>query len=190
MGRITLSLQKALLIFALVGSAHGKVFEEVNLSDTFKCGGKDLPLQSAALRTFTWLRIRVYVVALYSEHRFTGLKDPKLDQRPVCFELTFLRDVDNEDTDKAWEAQFKDSSEFPYPELPQHIQYLKDKYGAISGQRKHVFALLTDGVTEIWENGEKRGEIKSPEFQKNFLSIWYGKKPPTEDVKEGLIKGF
>lgn len=193
MGSFSLPLPQKIVFLCLLSLTQpvmAREFEKVKLPDTFKCGGKDLPLQAAALRTFTWLKIRVYVVALYSEHRFTGLDDPKLGTRPVCYEMTFLRDVDNEDTDKAWEAQFKDSSQFPYPELPTHIQFLKDKYGAIEGERKHVFALLPDGISEIWENGKKKGEIKSVEFQKNFLSIWYGKKPPSDAVKEGLIKGF
>jgi hypothetical protein len=192
MGSVSLSLQKKVTLLALSLLSTGvfaKDFAEIKIPDTFKCGDKELPLQSAALRTFTWLKVRVYVVALYAEHRFTGMNDPKIGDRPVCYELTFLRDVDNEDTDKAWEAQFNDSSEYPYPELPAHIQYLKDHYGAIHGSRKHVFALLK-GKSEIWENGVKRGEIEGDAFQKNFLSIWYGKKPPSDSVKEGLIKGF
>jgi hypothetical protein len=195
MDRFSLSLQKkvaALSVFFLLvsGGASARVYEDIHLPDTFKCGEKNLPLQSAALRTFTWLRVRVYVVALYAEYRLTGLGDPQLGTRPICYELTFLRDVDNEDTDKAWEAQFKDSSMFPYPDLDKDIQFLKDKYGAIEGERKHVFALLPNDVTEIWENGKKKGEIKNDRFQKNFLSIWYGKKPPTEKVREDLIRGF
>lgn len=190
MGRLSLPLSKTLTVFALLLAldSHARDFAEIKIPDTMRCGDKTLPLQSAALRTFTWLKIRVYVVALYSEHLFTGLKDPKIGARPACYELTFLRDVDNNDTDKAWEAQFNDSSEYPYPDLPKHIQFLKDSYGAIEGERKHVFALLPGGVTEIWENEKKKGEIKGEEFQKNFLSIWYGKKPPSDEVKAGLLK--
>ncbi len=191
MGSFSLSLQKIIFLSLLVPvMAQAREFEEIKIPDTFKCGDKTVPLQAAALRTFTWLKIRVYVVALYSEHKFSGMDDPKIGIRPACYELTFLRDVDNEDTDKAWEAQFNDSSQFPYTDLAKHVQFLKDKYGAIKGERKHVFALLPNGISEIWENGNKRGEIKGEEFQKNFLSIWYGKKPPSDKVKEGLIKGF
>jgi hypothetical protein len=192
MGRLTLPLSKIVLagLVAFSSQAFARKFADIKIPDQMKCGDKTIPLQAAALRTFTWLKVRVYVVALYSEHKFSGMDDPKISHRPACYELTFLRDVDNEDTDKAWEAQFKDSSQYPYPDLDKHIQFLKDKYGAIEGSRKHVFALLPDGVTEIWENGTKKGEIKGIEFQKNFLSIWYGKKPPSDAVKEGLLKGF
>lgn len=190
MGSFTLSIQQkiAILFFVLSLSPSGwaKKIDGEKIPDTLSCGEKSLPLQGAGLRTATIFNIRVYIIAYYGEKKILGLEDPTIAQRPVCFEVTYLRDVDDEDVDKAWDFQFKDSSQYPYAELPQHIKKLQSFFGEIKGERKHLFALLP-GKTILSENGAIKGEIAGPEFQKNFLSIWYGKKPPTIEVQEQLL---
>lgn len=161
---------------------HAKTIYETEISDSLKCGSTNLPFQSAGLRTATFLNIRVYVVAIYAAKK-------TMTERPVCFEITYLRDVSDEDADKAWAYQFKESSEKVYPELDNHVKKLQDFFGDIKGARKHLFALLPN-ETQFWENGVLKGTIAGEDFQKNFLTIWFGKNPPTKEVQEQLLKGL
>lgn len=176
----------ALLIFTLLSfSSQAALFEGVDLPETLKCGGEELPLQGKGLRTATIFGIRVYVIAYYSKDRVE--KDKYAEAKtPLCFDVTYLRDVDNEDVDKAWKFQFEDSSEHKYPALAQDITILQDSFGEIKGKRNHRFFLL-QGKTELFENGEKKGIIEGSDFQKSFLSMWFGKNPPTKDVQNGLL---
>lgn len=183
MGRFTLSLL-ALLTFTTI-TAEAKKFEGINLPDTLKCGSEDLPLQGQGIRTATIFGIRVYVIAYYAKEKV--LKHQYADAKtPMCFDVTYLRDVDNEDVDKAWKFQFQDSSEHKYLKLDQDIAVLQEAFGEIKGDRNHRFYLLLD-KTELFENGERKGIIEGADFQKSFLSMWFGKKPPTKDVQNGLL---
>jgi hypothetical protein len=89
--------------------------------------------------------------------------------------------------DKAWGFQFKESSMHPYPELEGHVKEIQKFFGEIKGERTENF-VLEEGSTKIYENGALKGEIKGSEFQKNFLSLWFGKKPPTQELQEELLK--
>lgn len=188
MGRISLFIQQGLILFALIPlTTLAKRVDGVLIPDSFECGGKNLPLKATALRTATFLSIRVYIIAYYGESKITGMKDADEVSRPLCFVVTYLRDVDNDDADKAWKFQFKESSNFPYPALDAHVKILQDSFGEIKGQRQHVFSFTKD-KTDLFENGNLRGEIRGKEFQKNFISIWYGTKPPTKEVQEQLLE--
>lgn len=181
MGRFTLSLQQALIAFVLLGSiAWAKKVEGIQFPESRECGGKMLPLQGTGLRTATLFKIRVYVLAYYAAEK-------KAPQQPSCFDLVYLRDFDAEDVDKAWAFQFKESSQFPYPQLEEHVKNIQNYFGEIKGDRKESFE-LSEGVTKVFENNQLKGEIKGEEFQKNFLSIWFGKNPPTKELQEELLK--
>lgn len=173
-------------IIILIQNAMSFEIADTKIPDTMKCHGQELPLQAAGLRTATIFGIKVYVVALYAKEKLTDMNSIV---RPVCYEISYLRDVDNEDTDKAWEFQFKESSEHNYSELKNHISILKSSFGEIKGDRKHVFA-LSDKQTDLYENGVLMGKIEGTDFQKSFLSVWYGENPPTKDVKSALLNGI
>ncbi len=181
MGRFSLFIQQALILLAFSShSAFAKKVEGIKFPETRECGGKTLPLQGTGLRTATLFNIRVYVMAYYAAEK-------KAPNKPSCFDLVYLRDFDAKDVDKAWAFQFKESSDFPYPQLDEHVKNIQDFFGEIKGDRKESFE-LSEGVTKVYEDGKLKGEIKGEEFQKNFLSLWFGKKPPTKDLQEELLK--
>lgn len=169
----------------LINMVWAKKIADTKIPDERLCGGKTLPLQGAGLRTATFLNIKVYVVAYYAADKVKKGEDANSKSRPICYEVTYLRDVDDEDVDKAWKFTFKESSEFPYSALDAHVKLLQDYLGEIKGERKHLFEMV-EGKTILHENGKVKGEIPGVEFQKNFFSIWYGKNPPTEEVQEEL----
>jgi Chalcone isomerase-like len=182
MGRLSLFIFQALLTTEL----WARTIEEVKLPETFKSTGKEIPLQGVGLRTATIFNIRVYLAAFYSEAAPKRQDDVNLLKRPLILDVTYLRDFSGEDVDKAWKFQFEDSSQYPYPEMKEHVKNIQDFYGDIKGDRKETFELV-DGETRFYENGTLKGKILGEAFQKNFLSLFFGKKPPTEDLKKGLL---
>ncbi len=190
MGRFSLSIRKALVLLLISTGAPAAELEGIKLRDSMTCAGSELPLQAAGLRAATVFNIRVYVLAMYSANSLPGgLKDANIDKRPMCFEVHYMRDVEKKKVDEAWEYQFEDSSEYPYPALKEHITLLKKFFGKIkANQGVHLFE-LTETATKVYENGEYKGEIPGKEFGKNFISVFFGKNPPTKDLREALIKG-
>ncbi len=173
-------------IIIFLQSAFAYEIADIKIPDSMKCHGQELPLQAAGLRTATIFGIKVYVIALYAHEK---ISDMNASKRPLCYEVSYLRDISNEDTDNSWEFTFKESSEHNNPNLKNHIGILKASFGEIEGERKHVFA-LSDKVTNLYENGILMGKIEGHDFQKTFLSVWYGKNPPTKDVQKALLRGI
>jgi hypothetical protein len=165
-----------LLLLPLIG--YSAELEGVKIPPTTICEGKEIPLHGFGIRTATIFKIKVYVLGFYSEN---------LDSRPMCFHLTYLNDFSGKDVDRAWDYQFKESAEHKYPEFKNHVEELKKFFGEITGERTQ-FIQLTNETTKFYENGKLKGEIQSMDFQKTFLSIWFGKNPPTKELKEALLK--
>ncbi len=189
MGRISLSIYQkiTLSLFLLCGAAVAKEIEGVKIPETMVCEGKELPLSGAGLRTATFFKVKIYVLAFYAKEKVQTSKPEELIQRPLCFHLTYLRDFDNSDVDKAWDYQFDESADFKYPGLKDHIKELKKYFGEIKGERSETL-ILTEEAVKVFDNKEFKGEIKSKDFQKSFLSIWFGKNPPTKALKDDLLK--
>ena len=194
MGRFTLPVHQKIIsllffFFTLPSPwAYGaREIEGVKIPETMKCEGKEVPLSGAGLRTATFLKVKVFVLAVYAEKKILKGNDGTLAQRPVCFDITYLREFDNEDVDKAWDFQFKESSDHDYPTLKADVETLKSYFGKIKGDKKESLSLI-EGTTKIYENGEFKGVINGGDFQKSFLSLWYGPKPPTEELQNSLLK--
>ena len=191
MGCFSLSVRKALIssLFALSIPAFAAEVDGVKLKDTMNCGGTEVPLIAAGLRDATIFNIRVYVLAMYAPGQVTSLTDPNVEKRPMCFEVHYLRDVEKEKVDEAWEYQFKESSEYEYPKLKEDIKLLQKFFGEIKKDKGiHLFEIL-ENSTKVYETGVYKGEIPGKEFGKNFISVFYGKNPPTKKLREALMKG-
>jgi len=166
------------ILFLYHSHAHGA--SEVNIPKKIICENQNLKLQGSGVRTATIFKIKIYELGIYSKH-------PNFYDRPACYEITYFRDFDHEDVVKAWNYQFKESSEYAYPDSSNDLIKLKSFFSKIAGQRKHTFTLIKD-TTRIYENGVLKGEIKGKDFQKSFISIWTGKNPPTEQLQKELFK--
>lgn len=192
MGRFSLPLFKMisiLLALTFFFEAGAKEIADVKILPIIKCDGKQIPLSGAGLRTATILKIKIYVLALYAPTPIRKDSGPELEQRPICFDLTYLRDFDNGDVDKAWKYQFEESAEHKYANFKNDLNELQKIFGEIKGKRNQ-FIEFTGESSKFYENGQLKGEIKGKDFQKTFLSIWFGENPPTEVLKENLLKGL
>lgn len=147
--------------------------------------GRTLVLVGAGIRTATLLNIKVYVAALYAPARQTR-PEALLKARPIWMDFTFLRDVDEGRGDDAWEYQFKQSVPDPYPGMENDVLRLKAFFGPIRKFDVQSFHLDGDKTT-VFVNGTVKGAISGPAFQKAFMTIWMGPKPPSEALKKALL---
>jgi hypothetical protein len=164
---------------------HGLEMHGVKVPKERAVGDRTLVLNGAGLRTATLLNIKVYVAALYLPE---ASSDPRtvMDARPVWMDFTFVREVDEKRGDEAWRFQFKESVPDPYPGLERDVRTLTDLFGPIRKFGVQSFHLDGD-ETKVYENGEYKGRVQGAEFQKAFMSIWMGPKPPTEALKNALL---
>jgi len=179
----------ALLLGTLpMESLRALEIQGVSIPSTSQVEGTTLLLNGAGLRTFTLLMIpiKIYVASLYTPAAIRSAAAMMESQGPMQFNFTFLRAVSQSDVAKAWGSQFAQSVSYTYP------GYERDRDAFIAMfsplQNKGVEQVEFIGTnTVVLDQGVQKGIIPGRDFQKAFLSLWFGSNPVASDLKIGLL---
>jgi len=150
--------------------------------------GKQLELNGAGLRTFSLLMvpIKIYVAAFYTPGPLRTSEAVMSSSGPMNFDFTFLRNVGQADVTKAWTSQFTQSVSYTYPGYDRDRDAFIAMFGALqSGGVERVQLIGTNTV--VIDQGITKGTIPGANFQKSFLSLWFGSKPVSTDLKSALL---
>ena len=184
------SLFLTALVFLGSGSAqaHSLRIEGVDVPGQCSVGGHSLHLNGAGLRTFSMFAvpIKVYVASFYSVSPLKTEQDVRHAPGPMQFDFSFLRSVGQMDVRKAWTAQFAQSVSYTYPGYPKDRDSFVSMFGGVrQGGVERVQLIGTN--TLIFDSGSLRGTIPGRNFQKAFLSLWFGSKPVSKRLKSQLL---
>ena len=178
------------LLLLLMGAHSMQALEiqGVTLPPTAQVGGETLQLNGAGLRTFSLLMIpiKIYVASLYTPTAIRTDSGIMSSPGPMEFDFTFLRAVNQSDVTKAWESQFAESVSYTYPGYARD----RDAFIAMFGPLQNLGVekvLLLGTNTVIFDQGTKKGSIHGRDFQKSFLSLWFGSNPVAADLKNALL---
>jgi hypothetical protein len=185
------SVALALLLSALPASALE--IAGVKVSDTTTLDGKPLVLNGAGLRTKSFLKVKVYVAALYLPQRTSdGAAAVALDA-PKVIRMTLLRDVDR----AAMLGALKDGIDANSPgqsaALAPRLKLVEASFPPEfkEGQVMSVAYVPGQGTT-IGVEGAKPLTVEGKDFADAMFRVWLGPKPTDgglEDLKEALLSG-
>ena len=110
---------------------------------------------------------------------------------PLQFDFTFLRYVGKSRVVSAWTQQIDHSVscrdyEGYEADRRKFIELLSSQPIENSGTQS---VLLIDNETHLIDQGELMGIIKGKNFQRSFLSMWFGSKAVSEELKLNLLGG-
>jgi Chalcone isomerase-like len=189
MGRLSLPLHQSeagvnIKIFFLILSvlfnfaykASAREIAGVTVAPSQTVDGIELQLNGSGLRTVTMLHVKAYVAAFYAPKALRTWEDVNASSGPLRFDFTFVRAFDKKDVTKAWTLQFRESASYTYPTLGKDVAQLTQFFGAIRKNGVETIEMLGD-KTRITDDGVFRGEIVGKDFQKAFLSLWFGSNP-------------
>jgi hypothetical protein len=94
--------QAAILVWVSIALAAGAELDGITLPDRQDIAGFHLVLNGLGLRTYSILRIHVYVAGLYLEHRSDDGQAILNSKQPKLLLFAFLHDVDAMDARKSW----------------------------------------------------------------------------------------
>jgi hypothetical protein len=158
----------------------------VKFPDGIVMDGKKLVLNGLGLRDATFLKIKVYVAALYLEKKSSDaeaiLRSPELKR----VEMRFLRDVDAGKMRDAFREAFEANCQPNCEALAPKIRQIQDWVGDIREGEAMEFNFRPGKVQGVFQ-GKEKGTVEGTDFASVFLATWLGKKPPTEEVKEGML---
>jgi hypothetical protein len=153
---------------------------------------------------FFGMDIKIYVAHLYSykpivkEEQIISIHEHDGQQQqwhqhtnnPLHFDFTFLRHVGQSQVVSAWTKQ-----------LDYSVTYTYDGYDA--DRQRFITSLSSDAIekngtqtvqivgdeTKLIHQGRHTGTIYGTNFQRSFLSMWFGPKAVANDLKQDLLQG-
>lgn len=184
----TLLLATLAAIVFSVPSLRALTIEGVSVPPTTTVGNASLQLNGAGLRTFTLVLvpIKIYVAAFYTPSPLRTPAAVEASPGPMKFVFTFLRGVSQGQVAQAWSSQFDASSTFPYDGFDKDRDAFIGMFGPI--QTMGTQTVVFEGTdTKIYDAGRFKGTIAGRNFQRAFLSLWFGSKPVGDDLKAQLL---
>lgn len=178
-----------LLLAATSDAAQAKTCHGVEFPEHFQVNGADLVLNGLGMRKATFLKVNVYVAALYVKHTSRDpqpLIEPNSEAELI---LRFVRNVGVEDLRKAWGEGFEKTAKTQLPALNARIATLSGWMSDMKTGQTLAFRRLPGRGIQVTVNGDNKGIIPGDDFARALLAIWLGPEPPNAELKSGLLGG-
>jgi hypothetical protein len=181
-----LMLPALFLFTSLLPAAAAAELEGVTLPDTRIADGTTLHLNGIGIRTYSILRIHIYVAGLYLERPSKDadaiMRSPELKM----LDLKFLRDVDAERARHSWREGLEAACQPPCVLKPADLERFLAQVPALNKGDETQLLFTPEGV-QVTANGKKFGEIHDPHFAAIMLASFLGADPPTPQLKQELL---
>lgn len=163
----------------------GGTLAGVTLPDSVQAGGKTLVLNGLGLRKK--YMVKVYVAGLYLEQKSSDPGAILKADAPKRVVMHFVRGVSKNQIVDGFNESFENNT----PDAKQTMKAEIDQFlGAIDSVHDGDEILLTylPGTgTSVAINGKEKVTISAPTFAPVLFSVWLGPKPPSPEMKDGLL---
>lgn len=173
----------------VTATAAARECDGVSFPEHIQADGQTLTLNGLGLRKATFLRIKVYVGALYVAHPTADASAILRSPDPVEIDLAFVFHATAGQLRDAWEEGFQRSAPGEMRQLRSRITELENRMtGLRSGQRAQFLRIPGVGI-RFSLDGAVQGTIRGDDFATAFLGIWLGASPPSPQLRAGLLGG-
>jgi hypothetical protein len=176
----------AALTLILEPIARAAELSGVEMPDARLIDGTTMRLNGIGLRTYSLLRIPIYVAGLYLERPSNNPDAIIHSMSKKLLDIRFLRDVDADEARKAWRDGLEHNCKSPCSLDPSDV---KRFLSAVPSMRKgdETSLLFTPGGVEFKINGAPIGVIADLHFAEIILATFIGPEPPTARLKHELL---
>lgn len=179
-------LRCALLAALVAAPAAALEIAGVTLPDTVAVNGQQLQLNGAGVRKK--FIIKVYVGALYVEHKAHDGASLVAAEGPRQMLMHFLyKEVEKEKLVEAWREGFANNSAANLAALRQRLDTFCGWWPSMKSGERALMTYVPGVGTRVEINGAQVGVVPGKDFADALLAVWVGPKPPTEDLKRGVL---
>jgi hypothetical protein len=194
---ITMTLLFTMMSFFKAVSASSAC-EGIQLPDIRHVNGVQLKKNGHGIRSISFfgMDIKVYVAEFYSESPLLSAeavmechnRDDK--NSPMQMDFTFLRSFGQSRVVSAWTQQLDYSVSHTYEGYKEDRDVFVELFssGPIENGGTQTVQMVGD-TTLVFDQGVYKGSIQGKDFQKSFLSMWFGERAVAEDLKANLLSG-
>jgi hypothetical protein len=177
----------ALVVFVSLSAValNAATLAGVTLPDSQQVAGKSLVLNGVGLRTK--MMVKVYVAGLYLEQKSSDPNAIMKSDTPKQIVMKFVHGASKSQMADAFNDGFSDNSPDALKTMKADIDKLIGALDAINTGDTMVFTYVPGTGTTLAINGKDRVTIPGQPFAQALLSVWLGPKPPTTDLKKGML---
>jgi hypothetical protein len=177
------------LLAAGVCAAQDKTCRDISFPGHVQVNGNDLRLNGLGVRKATFLKVNVYVAALYVVQPVHDPRQLIESDTPQQLVLHFVRNVGVDDLRKAFLEGFERSSAGQSAPLAARVAKLNTWMSDMQRGQQLLFNRTPRAGVQVSVNGVPRGTIEGDDFSRALLAIWLGAEPPNPELKSGLLGG-
>jgi len=158
----------------------------VTMPDEVTVSGTTLHLNGMGLRKK--MMFKIYVAGLYLEERTHdgAAAVGAAGKKRVVMHFTTNK-AKKSKMDAAWVEGFEANSPGEYSALADRVKTFKDFFGDMKVGDEIECTMVPGQGTTVKLNGELKGTIERDDFAAALLRVWLGVKPPTDDLKNGML---
>lgn len=173
------------LAFAAFSKAFAGTVAGVTLPDSATVAGKSLVLNGMGLRTKVF--VKVYVAGMYLEQKSSDPAAIMKSDTPKQIVMKFLYSPSKSQMSDAFDEGFKNNSPDAMKTMKADIDKLLAALEDMKSGGEMVFTYVPGTGTTLAINGKDKLTIAGLPFEQALLSVWLGPKPPTNDLKKGML---
>jgi len=185
-------MRKSLISFALVMfvslsaiALNAASLAGVTLPDSQQVAGKSLVLNGLGLRTK--MMVKVYVAGLYLEQKSSDPNAIMKSDTPKQIVMKFVHGASKSQMADAFNDGFRDNAPDAVKTMKPDIDKLIAALDAITSGDTMVFTYVPGTGSTLAINGKDKVTIAGQPFAQALLAVWLGPKPPTADLKKGML---
>jgi hypothetical protein len=171
---------------AVIPASRAAELDGVSMPNTQVVDGERLLLNGIGLRTYSILRIHIYVAGLYLQNRSDNPQTIMRSRGMKLLQIRFLRNVTAEEARASWRNGFENNCRAPCYLSPNDVQRFLAAIPAFHDGDQSRLIFTSRGV-DIWIDGHLVGRIADPHFAEVILSTFIGSVPPTQQLKRQLL---
>jgi hypothetical protein len=187
--RILCAAMLACVLAMSAATVSAREFKGVTFPDTEMIGSTPVKLVGIGLRKV--LVISVYLGALYMEKPSSDPAEVISSDQTKRVVLHFIyKEVSSEELVKKYDEGFKKNAADKIPALKDQITTFFGYFTEPVKKGETIVVTYLPGTgTEVSVKGKVKGVIPGKEFMEALFSVWFGKTPPSGDLKKGMLGG-
>jgi len=174
-----------LLTFGLCSTATAASLAGVEMPDTASVAGTPLVLNGVGLRTKLFFKI--YVGGLYLPQKSGDASAIAAGTGPDRLLMHMIYAVSKDQFADAWHDDFKANNPGDYDKLHDPIEQFIGCFGDSKKDDVIIMDYVPGTGTQISWNGKLCATVAGDAFHHALLNVFMGPKPPTSDLKDGML---
>jgi len=176
----------ALFLCTVMSSdAFSAEIEGIVFDDTYSAGDTVLEARGVGLVRYMGF-IKVYVAALYLKKEVPSKE--VLSDTPMRLEINYFRSFTAEDFARSTSEMIsRNVDEKTFEKLRSAIEKMNSLYEDVKPGERYSLTYLPGRGTELALNRVPKGVVEGAEFASAMFSIWLGKNPISDSLRESLL---